>query len=235
MQAGAGDLADGSQAVDRRASVIVRGNAAATVVRRGDDRDRFAREVNPALDADRVDAGEALAKLLGGLVRDVEIDAGLARFEHRLIDSARGDVARGKRARGMEPLHEFLPVAIDEAAAFTAHRLRNQEAAVRRQQRRGVELHVLHVDAARPGAVGHGNAVAARPRRIRRVQKDAAEPAGRQDGLLGQDGEYFSRSLVEHIGPDAGERAINIRGFDRVVRGVSRSTAVAFEITFTFG
>ena len=218
MQAGAGDFADGAQAVDGRASPVIGGDAAATVVRRGNDGDRLARHVDPALHADGIDAGETLAKLVGGLVRDVEIDAGLARFEHGLIDGARGDVARSERTRGMEPLHEFLSVAIHEPAAFAAHRFRNQEAAVRRQQRRGMELHVLHVDAARAGAVGHGNAVAARARRICRVQKDAAEAARRENGFLGQDGEDFSCRLVEHIRSDAGQRAIDIRGFDRVVR-----------------
>jgi len=50
----------------------------------------------------------------------------------------------------MEPLHEFLAMAIYQAAAFSTHRLRNQEAAVRRKQRGRVELYVLQVDAAGP-------------------------------------------------------------------------------------
>jgi hypothetical protein len=58
---------------------------------------------------------------------------------------------------------------IDQAAAFAAHRFGNEEAAVRRQQRRGMELDVLQVDAARPGAIGHGDPVATRARRIRGV------------------------------------------------------------------
>ena len=207
----------------RRRSTVVRphvvgGDSAATVVRRGNDGDRLARHVDPALHADGVDAGKTLAKLVGGLVRDVEIDAGLARFEHGLVNGARGDVARSERTGGMKLLHEFLAVAIDEAAAFAAHRLRNQEAAVRGQQRGGMELDVLQIDAARAGAIGHGDAVAARARRIRRVQKDAAEAAGRQNGFLGENGEDFSRGLVEHVRADAGQRAVNVGGLDRVVR-----------------
>ena len=81
-----------------------------------------------------------------------------------------------------------------------------------------MELDVLHVDAARAGAIGHGDAVAARARRIRRVQKNAAEPARRQNGFLGQDGENFPRGLVEDIGSDAGQRAIDVGGLDRMVR-----------------
>ena len=113
---------DGSQAIDRGAPVIIRGDAAATVMRRRDHRNRFAREVNPALDANGIDARKALAELLGGLVRNVKVNAGLARFKHRLVNGPRGNVTRRERAGGMEPLHEFLPVAIHDAATLPANR-----------------------------------------------------------------------------------------------------------------
>ena len=136
MQAGARDLADGPQAIHSGSAVVVGGNAAAAVVRGGHHRDGFARQVDAALHAHGVDAGKTFAKLIGGLVRDVQINARLARFEHRLVDGARGDVTRRERAGGMEPLHEFLPVTIHQTAALAAYRLGNQEAAVGRQQRR---------------------------------------------------------------------------------------------------
>src|SRR6266566_4536540 len=114
----------------------------------------------------------------------------------------------------MEALHEFFPVAIHEAAAFSAHRLRNQEAAIRRKQRGRMELYVLHVDAASPGAISHGDTVAARARWVRRMKEDAAEPAARKNSLLGQDRENLSRRLVENICSDACNRPINVRRFN---------------------
>ena len=118
----------------------------------------------------------------------------------------------------MEPLHEFFPVAIHEAAAFSAHRLRNQEAAIRRKQRGWMELYVLHVDAASPGAISHGDAIAACTRWIRRMKEDAAKAAARENGLLGQHRKNLSGRLVEDIRPNAGKRPIDVRGFNRVVR-----------------
>ena len=218
VQTGARDFADGAQAIYGRAAPRIGGDSAATVMRRGNDGDRLARHVDSALDADGVNARKTLAKLVGGFLRDVEIDARLARFEHGLINRARGNVARSERTGGMKPLHEFLALAIHEPAAFAAHRLRNQEAAVRGQERRRMELDVLQVDAARPGAIGHGDAVAARARRIRRVQKDAAEAARRQNGFPGENGENFSGGLVEHVCSNTGQRAVDVGGLDRVVR-----------------
>ena len=119
----------------------------------------------------------------------------------------------------MELLHEFLPATIHQTAALAAHRLGNQEAAVRRQQRGRVELDVLHVDATGAGAVGHRDAVAARARRIRRVQKNAAQTARGENGLLGQQRENSLRRPIEYVCPDAGQQTINVRGFERVMRG----------------
>ncbi len=198
---------------------VVGGDSAATVVRRGNHGDRLARHVDAALHAHGVNSRKTLAKLLGGFVRDVQINAGLARFEHGLINGARGNIARSERTRRMKSLHEFLALAIHEAAALAAHRFRNQKAAVRSQQRRGMELHVLQVDAARPGAIGHGDAVAARARRIGGMQEDAAKPARCKNRFLGENGKNFSGNLIEDVRSHAGERPINVGRFDGMVRG----------------
>jgi len=118
----------------------------------------------------------------------------------------------------MEPLHKFFPVTIHQTASLAAHRLGNQEAAVGRQQRGRVELDVLHVHAASASAIGHGDAIAARPRRISRMQEDAAQTARGQNGFLGLEREDFSRRLIEHVGPEAGQRAIDVGGLQGVVR-----------------
>jgi len=80
-----------------------------------------------------------------------------------------------------------------------------------------MKLHVLHVDQASASAVGHGNAVAARTGRIRRMQEDAAQSACREYGFLGQNREDGSRRLIEDIRSDAGKWKIDIRGFARVM------------------
>ena len=118
----------------------------------------------------------------------------------------------------MESLHEFFPTTVHQPPALAPHRLGNQEAAVRRQQRRRVELDIFHVHASRADAVGHRDAVASCSRRIRRVQKDAAEAARRENRFLGQNGKYFARRLVQHISPNACQRPIDVRRLKRVVR-----------------
>ncbi len=50
------------------------------------------------------------------------------------------------------------------------------------------------------------------------MKEDAAKAAAGENSLLGQDGKNFSGRLVEDISPDAGERPIDVRGFNRVVR-----------------
>src|SRR5882762_2529578 len=115
----------------------------------------------------------------------------------------------------MEPLHEFLAMAIYQAAAFSTYRLRNQEAAVRRKQRGWVELYVLQVDTAGPGAIGHGDTVAARARRVRRMKEDAPKPAAREDCLLGQDRKNLSPRWGEKHSPRRGSAAKRRRGARR--------------------
>src|SRR5258705_3408900 len=122
MQSRAGNFAHSSPAFNRSSAVIVSGNSAATVMRRRHNRNRIARKVNPALHAHRINTGKTFAKLLGGFVCNVEVNARLAGFEHRLINGARGNVTRSERSGGMETLHEFFSAAIYEAPAFSAHR-----------------------------------------------------------------------------------------------------------------
>jgi len=59
VQSRARNFADSAQAVHCGPAKIVRGDAAATVMGCGDNGDGFAREVDPALQADRIDAGNA--------------------------------------------------------------------------------------------------------------------------------------------------------------------------------
>ena len=94
VQAGARDFPDSTKAIHARASPRIGGDSAATVVGRGDDGDRFARQVDPSFHTNRIDARKTFAKLIGGFLRDVQIDARLTRFEHGLVNRSRRHVAR---------------------------------------------------------------------------------------------------------------------------------------------
>ncbi len=82
-----------------------------------------------------------------------------------------------------------------------------------------MELHVLQVDATRPGAVGHGDAVAARARRIGGMQEHAAKPARCKDGFLGENGRNFAGNLIENVRSHATQRPVNVGRFHGMVRG----------------
>ena len=70
VQAGAGDFADGVEAGQAGGAVFIGLDAAALVVRGGDDGDGLACDVEAEAQAGLVDIREALADEFGGLVRD---------------------------------------------------------------------------------------------------------------------------------------------------------------------
>jgi len=86
------------------------------------------------------------------------------------------------------------------------------------EERCGVELDVLHIDATGAGPVGHRNAIAAGAGRIGGMQKDATQSSRRQDRLLREDGKDLSARLVQYIRPNARRMFIDIKRFDRMVR-----------------
>ena len=81
-----------------------------------------------------------------------------------------------------------------------------------------MKLHILQINAAGSGTIGHGNSVAARARRICRVQENTSQAACGQNRFFGQHGRNFACRLIEHVGANAAQRAINVRWLDRVVR-----------------
>ena len=87
-----------------------------------------------------------------------------------------------------------------------------------RGQRGGVELHVLGVDDARAGPVGHGQPVAARAFGIGGVAVDAAQAAGGQDGGPGQVAVDGAPGLLEDVGAVAGDRLVDRQRVAGVVR-----------------
>ena len=94
MKAGAGALADGPEAGDRRPPLEVRRDAAAHEVRRRHDGDGLLRDVDAPAQALLVDVREALPDERGLLVGDVEEHVVRAGLLHLEVDRARDDVAR---------------------------------------------------------------------------------------------------------------------------------------------
>ena len=172
---------------------------------------------NPGLAALGRNRGEPLEDPVRRPVADVEVRARRARLVHHLVDAARDDVARRQRAVRVVVEHELAPAGVHQPRALAAQRLRQQEPLAAVIERRRVELHELHVEAARARPVRHRHAVAAGPARVRRVQVDAAQAAGREDGLLRQQRLHLPGRLIEDVCADAGRRRVDVERVARVV------------------
>ncbi len=94
VQAGAGGLAQCIQPGYVGACIQVDNDAAAGVVGRRHDRDRFLRDVDAQFETARVDVGEVFVQEGFALVRHVEEDAVEAESLHLVVDGAGNDVAR---------------------------------------------------------------------------------------------------------------------------------------------
>ena len=151
---------------------------------------------------------------------DIEQHMRVAVRFHLVMDGPRHHIARGQ----VFPLrriigHEGAPVGREQHAALAAHRLADQEAfGARHGQGGGMELHVFGVDDARPGAMGHGQPVAARADRVGGVAIDAPQPAGRQHGRRGQVAVDGALVAVEHVRAMADDRAVGGQRIARVMR-----------------
>src|SRR5690606_32516790 len=118
-----GDLADGPEPRQGGRAVDVGLDPAALVVRGGDHGNGLLGDVDIDAETGVVDIGEARANEIGGLVGDVEKDAGAARFFDLLVDRPGDDVPRGERSARVVVLHEAVTVFVDEFGSLAAHRL----------------------------------------------------------------------------------------------------------------
>jgi hypothetical protein len=218
VDARAGDLADRAQVTEGRAAVAVDGDPAARVVRRGDDRHGTRGQVEAELEAPADEPGEALADPRRRLVRDVEQRVGLVAFEHPLVNRARHDVARRELAVRVDVAEELLAGGVGDPRALAAQRLGEEQASARVQQGGRVELDVLEVQEPGARAPRHRESVAARARRIGRVQVHLPEAAGREDRLVRPVRGHGARLALEEVRADDRRRAIALRGVHRVVR-----------------
>ena len=119
-------------------------------------------------------------RLFGVFVRHVQIDMVVTPVLHLGIDGTCHDVARCQRQTFIVLLHEFLAVQRAKYAAIAAHRFRNQErrTVAWMEERRGMELHELHVLDGTFGAIDHRDTVARRHQRIRGRLVDSADASG---------------------------------------------------------
>ena len=179
------------------------------VVRRRDDRNGLLRDVDPERRARGRDRREsfpdALPLVNAVMVREIEVDARLAPRRHLLDDCPGHDVARREilELRGVAA-HEGLARAVHEDRTLAAKRFGDEEAlGVRAIERRRVKLDVLEVQRGRARPLGHRETAADRVLRVRRVEEESADAAGREDREVGEDRVDLALA-VEHIRPEAG-------------------------------
>ncbi len=218
MQTGARDLAHRAKPLHAGPAPQVDRDPAAAVVGGRHDRYRLLRDVEADLEALAVDLGKPVPDPRRRFVADVEVRAVRPGLVHHLVNAARDDVTRSQGAIRVIVHHELAARRVHQAPAFTAKRLRDQEALVTVVERRRVKLDELHVDAAGARAVRHRHPVSAGAGRIGRVKKDPPEASGCQDGLPGHERLDAPRLVVEHVGPDAGRRRVHVARVARMVR-----------------
>ena len=83
---------------------------------------------------------------------------------------------------------------------------------------RGVELHELHVDHPCPGAIGDGDAIATRARRVRRAQENLSQSASGQHGMPCHAALDLPGGLLIQIRPHTAQRGVNVQAIQGVVR-----------------
>ena len=165
---------------------------------------RHGNEVATGIDAARETQGQNPRKAAREGRRElarVEVDAlSGALLAH---DRARDHVAGRQLRHAVQLLHEALAVVVHERRALAAHRLRDQrERIFRRVERRGMELHELHVGERHARAMRDGVAVSGRDDGIRGVAIHLPASAGREHGDVRND----LRCRASHAGSHADAR-----------------------------
>ena len=204
MQAGAADLADGVQAGDVGAAVLVHHHAAAGVVRGRHHRNGLAGQVEAQFPTTAGDGGKALLNEALGPVADVEMHMVQPQPLHFVVDGAGHDVPGRQFRSGVELRHEAAAVVQGQHAALAAHRLGNQEGlGLRMVQAGGMELNELHVGDAAAGPPSHGDAVPGGAVWVAGVEIDFAGPAGGENHEAGLENLHMAAAAVQHISAGA--------------------------------
>ena len=172
-------------------------DAAHAVVGGGCHRDGGLRGLESQFAAAPQDRGELPLELAAAHGPEVEPEMGGLALPHAL-DEGPTDGVTGCQVSAAELADGALPLVIDQAGPFSAHRFGDQEVGGPRQhQGRGVELDELQVPHRSTGAIGHGDAVTAGLFRVGRVRKEVAGAAGGQHDRPGL--EPTHRSVQENL------------------------------------
>ncbi|KXK00369.1 MAG: hypothetical protein UZ03_NOB001002781 [Nitrospira sp. OLB3] len=135
-------------------------------------------------------------------MRHVQIHVARPRGRHLRPDGPRHDIPRRQRPVRMIPVHEQLALDVAQSAAFPPDGFREQKRRTGRQvERRGVELHELHVREHRPGSKRHRHAVAGGIAGIGGPRINLPGPSGGQHDRTGRQEGTFSCQFVQHDGP----------------------------------
>ncbi len=200
--------------------------AAATVMRRGDDGDRYLLYVDVEGEAPLVDHGKTFLDIDLRVGSDVEIDVIIAAPDHFLVHGPGNFIPGGEVSQFGIPRHEGNTVLCFQPRALAAKGLGDEKAVgVLVEERGGVKLNVFHVDKSRACAVGHGEAVSRRYRGVGGVQIDPPQAARGEHRVGGKKALHVARLIVEDIGADAlgfpvkGQRACGMMRYCQKVDG----------------
>ena len=200
MQSGMRGFPDRVETGEIAQAVEIDLDAAAGVMRRRNDRNRLAGNVDSEFQASRMDGREMFLDKGERLMGDVKIDAIQAAFFHFEVNGTGHNVTRRKFGACVVRGHEAGTVGQSQDAAFTAHGFRNQKRLrMRVIQAGGMELDELHVGNAAAGTPAHGNAIPGGGVRIGGVQIDLARASGGKHHMVGSDRFHAAACFVQTI------------------------------------
>ena len=141
---------------------------------------------------------------IGGLVRDVQINAlGTAAF-HLRIDGAGYDIARGEFLLGIVVFHEAAAAFVDQDGTFAAHRFGDEKGLDGGMvEASRVELDELHVRNHSTGPPRHGDTIPRSDIGIRRVEIHLPATASGQHGDIAAEGLHLTRGFIQDINANA--------------------------------
>ncbi|CAI8760512.1 hypothetical protein EMIT051CA3_10753 [Pseudomonas chlororaphis] len=204
VQAGEAGFANGIQARNVGAALLVDHHPAAGVVRSRYHRDRLLGDVDGELQAAFVYGREVAFDKGFRLVADVQVHAIDTQALHFMVDGPGDDIPRRQFGTRVETRHEAFTVGQLQERALAAQGLGDQETLGLRMVEAGrvelVELQVGHPAARTPG---HGDAIATGAIGVAGIEVDLGGTAGSEDDKTRTVGVDFAGGTVEYIGAEA--------------------------------
>ena len=173
VHSGAGDLADGEDSVDARATIAIRGHPAHEVVGCGSDGDEVPGQIETVSGQTGGDARELRRHIRDG----PGIEEARASVLSRLaaMQSESDDVAGGELGAIVDLIHEPAALLIEEERTGPADGFGDEEAGTGKGG--GMELEELEIGDLGTGTDGGCQTVSGRSGRVRRVREELPGPA----------------------------------------------------------